>query len=133
MKRALRLAGAITLAFACSTLAANAGATTGTIEGRVFDDYGRGLQNAVISLYSPSFTAQARSNAKGFYHFLSVYPEHYYIAITRGGNQTLTSEIDVHADQVTICNAHLYTAITGLYSTRARDNRVVPCSFGPPR
>jgi protocatechuate 3,4-dioxygenase beta subunit len=129
MMRALRVAGALTLTIACSTLAASAGATTGTIEGRVFDDHRRGLQDAVISIHAPSFTAQTRSDAKGHYHFLSLYPERYYIVFRRGGNQSLTSEIDVHADQITVCNAHLYVALKGLYSTRARDNRVVPCSF----
>jgi len=129
MKHMLRLAGALVLAIACSTLAASAGATTGTIEGRVFDDQRRGLPGAVISIHSPSFTAQTRSDAKGFYHFLSLYPDRYYIVFNRGGNQSLTSEIDIHADQITVCNAHLYRALKGIFSTRARDNRIVPCSF----
>ena len=122
-----RATAVLALALACAGAGAQAG-TTGTIEGRVFDDHRRGLPNAIISIHAPSFTAQTRSDAKGFYHFLSLSPERYYIVFRRGGNGTLTSEIDVHADQITVCNARLYPTLTGLYSTRARDNRIVPCS-----
>jgi protocatechuate 3,4-dioxygenase beta subunit len=122
--RAFAMAAALT----CLSSAALAG-TTGTIQGRVFDRQGNALPNAVISLHSERRSAQTRSDGHGFYHFLSLYPERYYIVFTRGGNMTLTSEISVHADQVTVCNARLNVALTGLYSTRARDNNVVPCSF----
>jgi hypothetical protein len=121
------VAACFAFAFTCAA-AAQAG-TTGTIEGRVFDREGNGLRDATISLVSPSFTAQTRSNATGHYHFLSLYPDRYFIVFNRSGHEVMTASLEIHADQVSVCNARLAPVVTGLRIARTNRNRVVPCSF----
>jgi len=115
------------VAITCAAVA-QAG-TTGTIEGRVFDREGNGLRDATISLQSPSFTAQTRSNATGHYHFLSLYPDRYFIVFRRSGHEVMTASVEIHADQVSVCNARLEPVLVGIRIARTNHNRVVPCSF----
>ena len=123
-----RLSAALLIAAAC-TATALAG-TTGTIEGRVTDTQGKPLAAAVVSLVSERVRLQAHTDARGHYHFLSVYPDEYTIVVDRSGHRTFLSQaFEVHADQTTTCNVRLGRALTGLYLTPRSGNRVVTCMY----
>ncbi|HTD37203.1 MAG TPA: carboxypeptidase-like regulatory domain-containing protein [Candidatus Limnocylindrales bacterium] len=118
----------LSLVMACLT-SALAG-TTGTIEGRVTDVDGRPLPEAVITLYSERVHSDTHSDRRGYFHFLSLYPDLYHLFVHRGGNAWYSARpFEVHADQVTICNVRLHRAITGIYATRPQGNRVIACSY----
>lgn len=123
-----RALAALVLAMACAA-SALAG-TTGTIEGRVTDTDGRPLPEAVITLYSERVRTETHSDRRGYFHFLSLYPDLYHLSVHRGGNAWYSARpFEVHADQITACNVRLDRAITGIYTTRPKGNRVVTCSY----
>ena len=124
-----RLAVSAALLLAACTATAFAG-TTGQVEGRITDRQGRPLPNASITLVSPGVRLMTKSDAHGHYHFLSVYPDEYLVAVRRGGNSSFVSmRFEVQADQTTTCNVRLDPALTGLIANRPQGTRVVPCMF----
>ena len=128
MKSFARLAAMLALIAACATCAL--AGTTGTIEGRVTDIEGRPLPEAVITLYSERVKTETHSDRRGYFHFLSLYPDLYHLYVHRGGNAWYSATpFEVHADQITTCNVRLHRAITGIYSTRPQGNRVIACSY----
>jgi protocatechuate 3,4-dioxygenase beta subunit len=128
MKWFARLAAMLALVAGCTT-SALAG-TTGTIEGRVTDAEGRPLPEALITLYSERVHGETHSDRRGYFHFLSLYPDLYHLFVRRGGNAWYTARpFEVHADQTTTCNVRLHRAITGIYATLPQGNRVIACSY----
>lgn len=124
-----RLAVSAALLLAASTATALAG-TTGQVEGRITDRQGRPLPNASITLVSNDVRLLTKSDAHGHYHFLSLYPDEYQVAVTRGGSSSFFSmRFEVQADQTTTCNVRLDPAITGLIANRPQGTRVVPCMY----
>ena len=124
-----RLAASAALLLAACTATAFAG-TTGQVEGRITDTHGRPLANASITLVSPGVRLLRKSDEHGHYHFLSVYPDEYRVAVTRGGYSSFVSKLfEVHADQTTTCNVRLGPLLVGLIANRPEGTRVVPCMF----
>ena len=121
---------AATLAFI--TVAAQAlASTTGTIEGRVVAPDGAPLAAAKIELRSEDAGVErTTSDAHGYFHFLSLYPTKYWLLISHSGYfMYWTHDFEIHADQITICNARMARSFTGLYTLPRHGNNVVTCSY----
>ncbi|HYK53552.1 MAG TPA: TonB-dependent receptor [Candidatus Eremiobacteraceae bacterium] len=76
--------------------------TTGGISGHVVDDSGAPLAGAKVTAASPSQTANATTDAKGFYSILNLSPDTYSVTATKDGYDAVTvSGFTVQADQST--------------------------------
>jgi hypothetical protein len=129
MKNLRRLAASAALLLAACTMPALAG-TTGQVEGRITDTAGRPLSNASITLVSTGVRLFTKSDERGHYHFLSLYPDDYLVTVNRGGNASFVSMwFEVQADQTTTCNVRLERALLGLMAMHPRGTRVVACMF----
>ncbi|HWT06923.1 MAG TPA: carboxypeptidase-like regulatory domain-containing protein [Xanthomonadales bacterium] len=129
MTGARRLAAAFfAVAFTCAA-AAQAG-TTGTIEGRATTQAGRPIPNAAVELFSLAQTLRTTTDGGGYFHFLSLYPDSYLLAVRHNGYfGYLTGWFEVHADQVTSCNARLEVQFLGEFLVPRHGNKVVTCSY----
>lgn len=93
----------LTLVAALALAAAPALAgTTGGISGHVTDATGAPLAGAKVAAMSPSQSASATTDAKGFYAILNLSPDTYSVTATKDGYDAVTiSGFTVQADQST--------------------------------
>jgi hypothetical protein len=128
MTAARRLAAAC-FAFALTCAAAQAG-TTGTIEGRATTRDARPIANATVELFSVGQTLRTTTDGGGYFHFLSLYPDRYVLNVRqRGYFGYLTAWFEVHADQITTCNARMDVLFLGEFLIPRNGNKVVTCSY----
>lgn len=129
MTGARRLAATFfAVVFACAA-AATAG-TTGTIEGRATARDGRPIPNATVDLFSVAQSLRTTTDGGGYFHFLSLYPDSYLLSVRHNGYFFyLTGWFDVHADQITSCNARLDAQLVGEFLAPRHGNKIVPCSY----
>ena len=128
MTGARRLAAAFfAVAFTCAAVA-QAG-TTGTIEGRATTQAGQPIPNATVDVRSTAQTVRTTTDGGGYFHFLSLYPEWYVLTVNRKGYFVYVTRFEVHADQVTSCNARLEVQFFGERLPSRHGNKVVTCSL----
>jgi outer membrane receptor protein involved in Fe transport len=92
------LAGLIVMIACCST--ASIAGTTGGISGRISDQLGAPIAGANVTVTSPSQSASAVTDSRGFFSVLALTPDTYTITATKNGfDTTQLAGITVQADQ----------------------------------
>lgn len=113
-----------------STIGAAVAGTTGAIRGRVYDSTSIApIQDAKVSVVSPSQNAATMTDALGAYAFLSLAPDTYSVIVQKEGYDLSTQRgITVTADNVANVSFAMIRTITtlGRVSVRASNELVRP-------
>jgi hypothetical protein len=115
---------------AIASSASSIAGTTGGVSGRVVDAATRApLSGAHVEVVSPSGSASASTDAKGYYTFLSLAPDTYTITVKRDGYEIFSeSGLTIQADTHQNLNIELVSTVRtiGRVITRSQSSLVRP-------
>lgn len=84
------------------------GGTTGVMHGYVRDENGQPVADALVSVASPSQTAETYTDRSGFFVFLSLPPDVYTVKAEKSGTSgAYAMRVRIDSDQPTFLNLHV--------------------------
>lgn len=107
MKRYISL-----IAFLVLTISPAFAGTTGSIAGTVTDERGKPLADVTVSIESPAFIAERKTDARGFYVFPDIAPGPVKVAFYKMKYEVYAATGQVAADTQTILDVCLKAAPT---------------------
>src|ERR1700676_1840742 len=103
--------------------------TTGGMNGGVVDENGAPIQNALVSVASPSQVAHTSSDTSGKFNFLALIPDTYTLSVEKQGNESVSQTgVTVIADQnntVNVATRRVLRTI-GRVTSRAPSSLIKP-------
>lgn len=101
-------AATIALIFAFAACAQCVAGTTGVMHGYVRDENGKPVADALVTVMSPSQTAETHTDSGGFFVYLALPPDVYTVAAQKPGTSgAYVTRVRIDSDQPTFLILHV--------------------------